>query len=602
MNKKKKNTKKLKNNKKTQDSKSKANNHPTNKSLHNADKNKEITTSRSNIDNKKQRRQNKTRLIIAGAIIIGLLILWQGYFSKSTGSVTQNSAFIAEVNGKGISYDEFNKELDIFLFTSGMPKAYASQISKSAFLNQTILHELIYQEAVKNNNDISTQEAEDALEKSIKNSALKIEDIKEKLKNENISYDDFIEYNRKVLAMNRQINESALKDIKISDKDVREYYDSNTDSFATGEKIRVSHILVNTSDEAKQIIAQLDGGEDFAELAKEKSIGPSAPQGGDLNYFGRDQMVKPFEDAAFSLKDIGDYTKEPVETRFGYHIIRLTGRKEASATGFDDAKDTIKSQLLQDKQISAFETYLEELRKKSDVKIYLKEEPKKGPEPIAASSAAKTAGLNIPKTRKPIIELFVMSYCPYGTQIEKGIIPVIETLKDKIDFEIKFCDYAMHGKKELDEQAKQYCIQKEQNAEYLDYLNCFLKEGNSDQCIEDIGIDNKKLKDCIKSTDNTYKITENYNDRSTWKGSFPVFNVYAEEVSQYNIQGSPTLVINGVTAKTARDSSSLLDIICAAFSIEPEECSQKLSSTSPTPGFGFSKSTGNTAPEGGCTS
>src|SRR3989338_5177731 len=81
---------------------------------------------------------------------------------------------------------------------------------------------------------------------------------------------------------------------------------------------------------------------------------------------------------------------------------------------------------------------------------------------------------NVPKSDKPKVELFVMSYCPYGTQIEKGIIPVIEALGDKIDFELKFVNYAMHGEKEVTENLRQYCIETEQGDKFLGYLKCFL--------------------------------------------------------------------------------------------------------------------------------
>ena len=83
------------------------------------------------------------------------------------------------------------------------------------------------------------------------------------------------------------------------------------------------------------------------------------------------------------------------------------------------------------------------------------------------AAASEEAVQDLVKADKPKVELFVMSHCPYGTQAEKGMIPVVELLKDKISFEVKFVDYAMHGKKELDEQLRQYCIQKEQKAKFL---------------------------------------------------------------------------------------------------------------------------------------
>jgi len=187
------------------------------------------------------------------------------------------------------------------------------------------------------------------------------------------------------------------------------------------------------------------------------------------------------------------------------------------------------------------------------------------------------------------VELFVMSYCPYGTQIEKGMLPVLETLGDKIDFELKFCAYAMHGKKELDEQLRQYCIQKEEPDKLESYLRCFLEASKSEECIASVDINSSKLASCVAATDKEYKVTENYNNKDTWlNGRFPVFNVYKEDNESYGIAGSPGLVINGKKVQSGRDSKSLLDMVCAGFSNRPEECDADLSSTPPSPGFGFS--------------
>jgi len=191
------------------------------------------------------------------------------------------------------------------------------------------------------------------------------------------------------------------------------------------------------------------------------------------------------------------------------------------------------------------------------------------------------------KSDKPNVELFVMSHCPYGTQIEKGILPAVEALGDKIDFTLKFCDYAMHGEKELNEELKQYCIQKEQTDKLNGYLKCFLEAGDGDGCIAKAGLDKGKLDACVSATDKEYKVTEKFNDKSTWSnGQFPVFDIYKADNEKYGVGGSPTLVINGAQVTSERDSASLLATICSAFNTAPEECSQSLSSTAPAAGFG----------------
>jgi len=192
------------------------------------------------------------------------------------------------------------------------------------------------------------------------------------------------------------------------------------------------------------------------------------------------------------------------------------------------------------------------------------------------------------KSDKPTIELFVMSYCPYGTQIEKGILPVLETLGNKIDFKLKFCFYAMHEQKELIEQLREYCLQKQKPQLLTSYLKCFLEEGKSNECLTKVGMDTVEIKNCMAVADTIYKVTEMYNDKSKWyNNKFPYFNVDKEDNTKYNIQGSPSLVINGRTMSSGRDSQSLLELICSAFNNPPKECKTKLSSITQNPGFGF---------------
>jgi hypothetical protein len=192
----------------------------------------------------------------------------------------------------------------------------------------------------------------------------------------------------------------------------------------------------------------------------------------------------------------------------------------------------------------------------------------------------------VPKNAKPVVELFVMSHCPYGTQIEKGILPVVEALGSKIDFKLKFCDYAMHGEKELKEQLNQYCINKEQNAKYFTYLKCFLGAGDSAACLTQAKIDTKKLSACVTKTDKQFKVTENFTNQVGYKGSYPAFDIFKDDNAKYNVGGSPTLIINGAESQSARDPQSLLNSICAGFENAPSECQKALSTASPAAGFG----------------
>jgi len=209
--------------------------------------------------------------------------------------------------------------------------------------------------------------------------------------------------------------------------------------------------------------------------------------------------------------------------------------------------------------------------------------------------AASQPVTEAPKSDKPAVELFVMSHCPYGTQIEKGILPVVEALGSKIDFKIKFVDYAMHDKKELDEQTRQYCINKEQGGKFLPYLKCFLKAGDSSACLKEQTVDEKKLAACVTATDKEFKITELYNKKDSWGSSFPPFNIYKADNDKYGVQGSPTLIINGKEISSGRDAASLSKAICGAFTDgkAPAECSNAFASAQPTPGFGEGTTAGS---------
>jgi hypothetical protein len=126
-----------------------------------------------------------------------------------------------------------------------------------------------------------------------------------------------------------------------------------------------------------------------------------------------------------------------------------------------------------------------------------------------AASAPSTIVKN--KTEKPVVELFVMSYCPFGTQIERGILPALNTLKNKIDFQLKFVDYAMHGTKELTENLTQYCIQKNEPEKLNNYINCFLENGDSSSCLDSNKINKNKIITCVSDTDKQYSINANAN-------------------------------------------------------------------------------------------
>lgn len=140
----------------------------------------------------------------------------------------------------------------------------------------------------------------------------------------------------------------------ITDEQVRARYDEEIAAQPPVNEVRASHILVDTEEKAKEIIAQLDGGADFAELAKANSSDGSAQGGGDLGYFGPGRMVPEFEQAAFAL-EVGQYTKEPVKSQFGWHIILVTDKRPQTPPAFEQVAQQIRSLLLREKYLAEVE-------------------------------------------------------------------------------------------------------------------------------------------------------------------------------------------------------------------------------------------------------
>ena len=152
----------------------------------------------------------------------------------------------------------------------------------------------------------------------------------------------------------------------ITDAKIKKYYDSHKKMFLEN-KASASHILVKSSDEAVSIIKKLNNGDDFEKLAREFSIGPSSKNNGDLGWFNKDDMVEEFSEAAFKLEK-GKYTKKPVRTQFGWHIIKLNDKISDTPKLLKDVKETIKEELMQQE----VESYMDSIMKKADVIIHEK--------------------------------------------------------------------------------------------------------------------------------------------------------------------------------------------------------------------------------------
>ena len=157
------------------------------------------------------------------------------------------------------------------------------------------------------------------------------------------------------------------KDIDITEDEMKEYFEENKESFNEEEQVKASHILVKDEKTAKEVIEKLNAGEDFAELAKEYSTDEgSAEEGGDLGYFEYGDMVEEFSEAAFNLEE-GEIS-EPVKSDYGYHIIKVTGKKEAKEATFEDHKEEIKTILFDNEINSKYQDWLDETKDKYKIK------------------------------------------------------------------------------------------------------------------------------------------------------------------------------------------------------------------------------------------
>ncbi|MCX6741792.1 MAG: thioredoxin domain-containing protein [Candidatus Pacearchaeota archaeon] len=209
-----------------------------------------------------------------------------------------------------------------------------------------------------------------------------------------------------------------------------------------------------------------------------------------------------------------------------------------------------------------------------DVKL-LKKAVEKGP--VTGSSIK-----NIPGA--PTFQFFIMSHCPYGTQMAKGVIPVWEKFKDKANIELRFVSYTMHGAQEDLDNNRLICIREEQSAKLIEYLKCFVygdgSEASSQSCIVSTGVDKAKLDSCVATSAATYMETDK------------ALN------TQYGVQGSPTVVINGKESSVyPRDPATVAKALCDAFTTKPAECSFAFDTTNPSAGFG-----GGTASSSGSAS
>ena len=154
----------------------------------------------------------------------------------------------------------------------------------------------------------------------------------------------------------------VLSSVKVTGEDVKKYYEDNLDKFQQGATVNADHILVDTEDKALEILAKIEGGEmTFGDAAKQFSSCPSGQRGGNLGDFGRGQMVPEFDTAVFEL-EVGEITKTPVKTQFGYHLIKLNSKSESGVMPFEDIAPQLTDMVLGEKRREAYEKKINQLK------------------------------------------------------------------------------------------------------------------------------------------------------------------------------------------------------------------------------------------------
>lgn len=255
-------------------------------------------------------------------------------FSAPVSETPKDGKVVAEIGNEKITLEEINEMMKT------IPEQYraVAQTHKDMFLDSIISQKLLYAEASKLNFD------EDP------NIQKQLEDA------------------RKEILIKAYLKKEIEDTVKVTDEDAKKYFDANKDRFKEPEKISLAHILVDNEAEAKDILAKLKGGADFAALAKEKSKDASKEKGGELGFIAKGQTAPEFEQAAFALAP--GQISDVVKTQFGYHIIKAAERQPEKLMAYDDIKDQLKQMMLSDKQKESFEMLLKDLKDKNKVVVY----------------------------------------------------------------------------------------------------------------------------------------------------------------------------------------------------------------------------------------
>ena len=273
---------------------------------------------------------------------------------------------IAMVNGEEISRETFEQVLAMYrvgyeaefgeevwetTIESGETVLEALKKEVSQIL---ILEQLVIQRAQEENLTVEDEEIETAIEPYLENPEM------QDLFDDGTLDEEFIRNQLRKELYAEKYQEWYLSENEVTDGDIEEFYEENSEAFDVLQ-VQARHILVEDRELAQDLIDRIEEGESFEELAMEYSTDGSAADGGNLGYFGRGEMVGPFDEAAFS-QEVGEVSKAPIETQFGYHIILVEDRIEETES-LEEAKENIRSHIGSQR----FQTHMSELFEEADI-------------------------------------------------------------------------------------------------------------------------------------------------------------------------------------------------------------------------------------------
>ncbi len=239
----------------------------------------------------------------------------------------ENNNVLAVVGGKQIT----NADVDAMIASMGQQgQAYMSPQGRAMILEELIAQKLLLLDATRN-----LYEREPAFKEQLAR-------VKEDL------------------LINYAVGK-VVSGVRVTDDEAKKFFDENPDQFMGQETVSASHILVDSEEKANELLAKITAGEiSFEDAARENSSCPSSREGGSLGEFGRGQMVPEFDSACFSM-EVGE-VRGPVQTQFGYHLIRLDGKKAAEPLHFGDVREAITRQLTMEKQQAAYRSKINQLK------------------------------------------------------------------------------------------------------------------------------------------------------------------------------------------------------------------------------------------------